>query len=107
LRDETERKDRQIPEFAKRQEATAERTKAQQRLDRLLAHPTTGRFGLSPDDPRSRRAQRDLDRLNAEVARVNATYEATTKAWRASAALLAHIERSLRERPGGTQNDLV
>jgi hypothetical protein len=50
-----------------------------------------------------RQAEQDLERLTAEVARVNRTYEETTSQWRKASTLLAHIERSLRERPAGTE----
>jgi hypothetical protein len=103
LRDRVERAHRQIPDLERRQETNNERLKAQARLERIQRHSTQGGFGLSPEDPRTRQAQWDLDRLTAEAQRLAATHEATSSQWQKAASLLRHIESGVQGRPPGTE----
>jgi hypothetical protein len=47
LRDLSQRLNRQMPDIEQRRELNAERFKTEQRVDRLLAHPSAGGFGLT------------------------------------------------------------
>ena len=93
-----------IPEFEERRTAGEARLAAEQRLKRLTDHPQRGGFGLEPDDPRTKDAQRDLDKLTAEAKRIDQRYTARSEAWRQAGACLSRVESWLGDggRPAGS-----
>ncbi len=89
--------------FADIQEASGAKIAAEQRLRRLTDHPHDNGFGLGDSDPRVIEAQRQLDKLTAELARLNERNERRTTAWRAAGHVLQAVEAWLRDgRPPGT-----
>jgi hypothetical protein len=93
-----------IPEFEERRTAGEARLAAEQRLKRLTDHPQHGGFGLEPEDPRTKDAQRDLDKLTADAKRITDRYEMRAAAWRQAGACLSRVESWLGDggRPAGT-----
>jgi hypothetical protein len=92
-----------IPEFETIREASTARVEAENALKRLVAHPSENGFGLKDDDPRVITAQKHLDKMTADFARLRALREARTAQWQAASAALANTETWLKSgRPGGT-----
>jgi hypothetical protein len=90
--------------FSDLQDLNAERIKAEQRLERLVGHPSTGGFGLKPDDDARVTAQTKLvKKLTGDVERLNQRSEARAAAWRTASGALQNIEQWLRHgKPHGT-----
>ena len=91
----SERRDAMIPHIEV-QEAIAERTRAQQHLRRLQAHPQDGGFNLPPTDARVIEAERQVERTTENARRLTERSERLAAAWRAAAQPLSNTENLLR-----------
>ncbi len=92
-----------IPPFADLQEASAERTAAENRLRQLQAHPQDHGKNLAPDHPSVVQAQRALDRATREFELIKQRSEDRAAAWRVASAPVAACDDWLRHgKPHGT-----
>jgi hypothetical protein len=78
------------------QAASAARVEAAHALKRLTDHPQDGGFGLPPTDARVVAAQRHLDKMTDEFARVQDRQKKTSAAWLAASAPKAVCDDFLR-----------
>lgn len=98
----SERADAMIP-HAELQEAIAERTRAEEHLRRLQAHPQDFGFNLPPEHASCVAAEKEITRTTANARRLTERSERLAAAWRAAAQPLATAENWLKNgRPGST-----
>ena len=103
LRERADDMHRRVPHGAELIEATQERQRAQQRLDRLVGHPSQGGFGLGPSDAQVIAQRRQVQELTETATAISNRYETRGAAWQVVAATLREVEAWLRDgRPGGT-----
>jgi hypothetical protein len=103
IREHAEDLHRQLPETSERMAANTERGDAQRRLDRLLAHPHDGGFGLNPEtDPRVVQQRRLIAELTIVTDRLQARYERVRQAFQIAGRTRTAIENFLRDYPRGT-----
>jgi hypothetical protein len=86
------------------QSLTVERLQAEQRLQRLQAHAQDHGFNLPDTDSRVIAQQKLVDKLTADLERLNARAEKRAAAFQAASGALANAESWLKDggRPGGT-----
>jgi hypothetical protein len=82
--------------------ARQEQIEAQQRLDRLLAHPQDGGFGQSPDDPRVLLQHRRAAELKEAADIAARDYEELGNETQTWLRMVASCESWIRSRPTGT-----
>ena len=103
IRENSETWHRQLPETTERQAANTARGDAQRRLDRLLAHPHDGGFGLDPaTDMRVIMQRRVLADATMAAERLDAHYQAARQEFQIAARTRAAIDTMLRNRRHGT-----
>jgi hypothetical protein len=86
------------------QEVIAERTRAEQHLRRLQAHPQDFGFNLPPTDARVIEAERQVERTRENARRLQERSERLAAAWRAAAQPVASCEDYVRHGlPSGVQ----
>src|SRR5262245_6174466 len=107
LRDDAQAAHRQLIDFETQREARAHLTKAEQRLDRLLAHRSTGGFELAPDDNRVVSQTAEVNRLRAALGRMTATNDTWTTVWQVRGQVVTMVETWLRDRPSGTTLEVI
>jgi hypothetical protein len=94
---------RLMPVFEERHELSRRKVEATQRLQRLVSHPHDGGFGLNPEsDVHVIEQQKLVDRLTADVARIETRYQRTSQAFQTTAQVRGSVEAWLRGRPHGT-----
>ena len=93
---------RQMPPIEERQFANEQRGDAQRLLDRLVAHPSTGGYGLHPESSRVQQQQRVLDAATATAQRVDARYRRAVELWTPRASTRRDCEVWINTRAGGT-----
>jgi hypothetical protein len=85
-----------IPKHDVMHEASTARIMAEQRLQRLLAHPHENGFNLKPDDPRVIEQQRLVEKLSGELARLNELVETRSATWHAASHVRTACESWLK-----------
>jgi hypothetical protein len=94
---------RTIPAFSEVHDASMERLAADNRLKQLLAHASQGGFALPEADLRVTVQQRTVDRLTAELKRIQELTQVRTEAWQSASAALQAVEIWLRDgKPANT-----
>ena len=87
--------------FSELQDASVAKQGAEQRLKRLVDHPSEGGFGLKDDDARVVTARKTLAKLADDLSRLNQRGELRTASWHATSRTLAACEEWLKTgRPG-------
>lgn len=86
-----------IPKFEERQELNTTRILAEQRLQRLLDHPSAGGFHLAETDGRVVEQRRLVNKLNDDLRRFNELSETRSAAWQSASHVLTAVESWLRE----------
>jgi hypothetical protein len=84
---------RLMPVFEERHELSRRKVEATQRLQRLVSHPHDGGFGLNPEsDVHVIEQQKLVDRLTADVARIETRYQRTSQAFQTTAQVRGSVE---------------
>jgi hypothetical protein len=92
-----------VPRFEEISDLNTERIKSEQRLERLVGHPSTGGFGLKPDDARVLAETKQVKKLTGDVERLSRRSKERAESWRAASGALQNIEQWLRHgKPHGT-----
>ena len=92
-----------VPEFDQVNELSIERIKADRDLKRLLASAQDGGFRLLDSDSRVKIAQKRLDKLTDDLARLRNLKETRTATWQVASRVLGNVEGWLKTgKPGNT-----
>ena len=103
VREIADSRHRALPETTERQAARRNRGDAQRRLDRSLAHPHAGGFGLDPaTDMRVIMQRRVLADATMAAERLDARYQAARQEFQVAARTRSAIDACLRNRRHGT-----
>ncbi len=94
---------RLVPEFEQMREASMARVEAENQLKQLQAHPQEFGRGLPEAHPLVVTAEKHLDKMTADLKRLQERSEMRAQAWQAASAALSACETWLRDgRPHGT-----
>ena len=103
IREIADARHRALPETTERQAANTARGDAERRLDRLLAHPHDGGFGLDPaTDMRVIVQRRVLADATTTAERLDARYQIARQEFQVAARTRTAIDTMLRNRRHGT-----
>jgi hypothetical protein len=93
---------RPMPTIEERQFANELRGDAQRLLDRLVAHPSTGGYGLHPESSRVLQQRQVLDAATVAARRVDDRYRRAVEMWTPRACTRRDCEIWINTRAGGT-----
>ena len=97
IRERADSLHRLLPTAAERSELGTERIAAIQRLKRLIDHPHDGGFGLKDDDVRVTTQQALVDKLTADLQRLDARRERAVAQWQPAARVRTNVEAYLKD----------